>query len=101
MDYFGINTPDQLPKISEVLADQIVEPTLVNADHFDVEDGNVLLVSEEGELIVQIEEAIRSSEPPGDEGSGMLADDATSKEDPENDEKGGQEHGPEEDAHQS
>jgi hypothetical protein len=31
----------------------------------------------------------------------MLADDATSKEDPENDEKGGQEHGPEEDAHQS
>ena len=100
MDYFGINTPDQLPKISEVLADQIVEPTLVNADHFDVEDGNVLLVSEEGELIVQTEEAIRSSEPPGDEGSGMLADDAPA-EDSDNGETGGGEPGPEEDEHQS
>jgi hypothetical protein len=26
-----------LPKISEVLAEQIVMPTLVNADHFEVE----------------------------------------------------------------
>ncbi len=37
MDYFGINTADELPKISEVLAEQIVTPTLVNADHFEVE----------------------------------------------------------------
>jgi segregation and condensation protein B len=38
MDYFGINNATELPKISEVLAEQIVEPTLVNADHFNVED---------------------------------------------------------------
>ncbi len=38
MDYFGINSATELPKISEVLAEQIVEPTLVNADHFNVED---------------------------------------------------------------
>lgn len=37
MDYFGINTAEELPKISEVLADQIVLPTLVNAEHFELE----------------------------------------------------------------
>ena len=30
MDYFGINTTDDLPKIREVLADQIVEGTIIN-----------------------------------------------------------------------
>lgn len=29
MDYFGINTAEDLPKIKEVFADQLVEPTLV------------------------------------------------------------------------
>lgn len=29
MDYFGINSADDLPKIKEVLADQLVEPTVV------------------------------------------------------------------------
>lgn len=37
MDYFGINSADELPRINEVLAEQMVEPTLVNADHFDIE----------------------------------------------------------------
>lgn len=40
MDYFGINSSDELPKISEVLADQMVTPTLVNAEHFET-DGTV------------------------------------------------------------
>lgn len=57
MDYFGINSADDLPKINEVLADQIVAPTLVNADHFEVEEGEVLAVSEEGELINKVEES--------------------------------------------
>jgi segregation and condensation protein B len=26
MDYFGINSPDDLPKIKEVLAEQMIEP---------------------------------------------------------------------------
>jgi segregation and condensation protein B len=39
MDYFGINSAEELPKISEVLAETMVEPTLVNADHFDMEGG--------------------------------------------------------------
>lgn len=37
MDYFGINSSTDLPKINEVLAEQIVQPTLVNADHFNVD----------------------------------------------------------------
>src|SRR6478735_6141199 len=32
MDYFGINSADELPKIREILADQIVEPTIVNPE---------------------------------------------------------------------
>ncbi len=51
MDYFGINSADDLPKINEVLADQIVQPTLVNAEHFELEEGSMLAVSEEGELV--------------------------------------------------
>jgi segregation and condensation protein B len=31
MDYFGINSSDDLPQIKEVLADLIVEPTIVSA----------------------------------------------------------------------
>lgn len=54
MDYFGINSADDLPKIREVLAEQIVEPTRVH--HTDFEQSENLLVSEEGELVdVQIE----------------------------------------------
>jgi segregation and condensation protein B len=39
MDYFGINSPEELPKINEVLAETMISPTLVNAEHFDM-DGN-------------------------------------------------------------
>lgn len=35
MDYFGINSPEDLPKIKEILADQVIEPTQVlNAEAF-------------------------------------------------------------------
>lgn len=37
MDYFGINSSEELPKISEVMAEQIVTPTLVNAEHFETD----------------------------------------------------------------
>jgi segregation and condensation protein B len=53
MDYFGINSPDDLPKIKEVLADQLVEPTVVH--HTDLEQSEVLAVSDNGELIASAE----------------------------------------------
>lgn len=65
MDYFGINSPEDLPKIKEVLAEQIVEPTIVSESDFISESANTetpetetppteepnLAVTESGELI--------------------------------------------------
>ena len=66
MDYFGLNSAEELPRINEVLADQIVEPTLVNAEHFDVEEGNLLAVTEEGELVTKVDDIITDDEPETD-----------------------------------
>lgn len=54
MDYFGINSPDDLPKIREVLADQVVQPTIIN--HTEFEQSEVLAVSDNGELIANVED---------------------------------------------
>jgi segregation and condensation protein B len=57
MDYFGINSTDDLPKIKEVLADQIVEPTIIKNTEMlpskpeETEEDVLLSVTEEGELI--------------------------------------------------
>lgn len=49
MDYFGINSADDLPKIKEVLAEQLVQPTVVNQT--EVEQSESLSVAGNGELI--------------------------------------------------
>lgn len=57
MDYFGINSAEELPKIKEVFTDQLVEPTSLHniptgeegADEND--DASALAVTEGGELI--------------------------------------------------
>jgi segregation and condensation protein B len=49
MDYFGINSAEDLPKIREVLAEQLVQPTIVN--HTDFEQSEVLAVTDDGQLI--------------------------------------------------
>jgi segregation and condensation protein B len=49
MDYFGINSADDLPKIREVLAEQMVEPTKIH--HTDFEQSDSLFVSDGGELV--------------------------------------------------
>lgn len=60
MDYFGINTPEDLPKIKEVLADQIVAPTVVN--HTEFEQSETLAVSDDGELILADEDGREATE---------------------------------------
>jgi segregation and condensation protein B len=50
MDYFGINSPEDLPKIKEVLAEQVVQPTIVH--HTDFETSENLVVTEDGELVI-------------------------------------------------
>lgn len=77
MDYFGINTADDLPKIKEVLAEQMVEPTIIrdlqadqegfegeettgnpeaSADASVDQDEPLLSVTENGELIEKEED---------------------------------------------
>jgi segregation and condensation protein B len=69
MDYFGINSADDLPKIKEVLAEQLVEPTVMKevdtedqqpgiVEETDIENDNAaeaLVVTDNGELIVNKE----------------------------------------------
>lgn len=50
MDYFGINSPEELPRIKEVLAEQLVMPTQVNEELAPNEPAS-LVVSEAGELV--------------------------------------------------
>jgi len=54
MDYFGINSPEELPKIREVVPDQAVEPTVLKDTFFGkAEAEEVLSVSEGGELVLK------------------------------------------------
>lgn len=57
MDYFGINSTDDLPKIKEVLADQAIQGTLIdntiNLHGHNADSQNVLAVTDGGELIVK------------------------------------------------
>ncbi len=59
MDYFGINSADELPKIKEVMPDQDVEPTVMKnilfgekAGTHEPETDTALSVTEGGELII-------------------------------------------------
>ncbi|MES1218013.1 MAG: SMC-Scp complex subunit ScpB [Bacteroidota bacterium] len=65
MDYFGINSAEDLPKIKEVLAEQLVTPTIMKdtlpqeeevKPEETVEEDIVLSVTETGELIEKTEE---------------------------------------------
>ena len=63
MDYFGINSSDELPKIKEVLAEQMVEPTSIKDTVFpgapvteEKEEGQILSVSENGDLVANKDE---------------------------------------------
>jgi segregation and condensation protein B len=62
MDYFGINSAEDLPKIREVLADQMVEPTYMQPE-LEIEtfkevpaENSAFIVGENGELIVNDDE---------------------------------------------
>ncbi len=60
MDYFGLNSPEDLPKLKEVYDDTLVNPTFIeetpieqpaNIEEVTEEEGSILLVSETGELL--------------------------------------------------
>jgi segregation and condensation protein B len=59
MDYFGINSTADLPKIKEVLAEQVVEPTVVQQNEEPQNGGNLtedtsaLAINSNGNLVMQ------------------------------------------------
>jgi len=57
MDYFGLNSTDDLPKIKEVLSEQLVEPTIINPDHSKTVDDeeSLLSVDSNGYLVLKTE----------------------------------------------
>lgn len=59
MDYFGINSVADLPKIKEVLAEQAIEPTVVNEERMNDES---LVVNYEGNLVSSHDDNIDASE---------------------------------------
>ncbi len=71
MDYFGINSAEELPKIREILAEQIVEPTIINNEGREQEPEDIadtveiiteetvvesLVVTPDGELIATLDD---------------------------------------------
>lgn len=62
MDYFGINAAEDLPKIKEVFAEQIAQPTLMNEDDFktaEADDG----VTEAAAVTEVITDIVQTPEP--------------------------------------
>ncbi|MBH2003874.1 MAG: SMC-Scp complex subunit ScpB [Sphingobacteriia bacterium] len=85
MDYFGLNSTSDLPKIREVLADQLVEGTIIRPEDFtdqpvaemtgeEAEDVSALKVNEEGELIILPEEAATDNEAAPEAGADESSD---------------------------
>ena len=71
MDYFGINSTDDLPKIKEVLAEQVIQGTLIgdaiNAHGLgeeevtDAESNTTLMVADDGQLLEKTAEEANDS----------------------------------------
>ena len=96
MDYFGINSPADLPRIREVLAEQAVEGTYINqpdsgeqlhplaaaeeADGLPSDEGNAafLAVAPNGELVTA------SEDEPGEDNSGAEDNEAVAPDEPVN-----------------
>jgi segregation and condensation protein B len=47
MDYFGINSADELPKINEILMEELVKATVMNPDRIEEEAGDEEIITDE------------------------------------------------------
>ncbi|TWW00853.1 SMC-Scp complex subunit ScpB [Chitinophaga pinensis] len=58
MDYFGLNSPKDLPKLKEVFDDESIQPTLIGLEaEANDEEARNMVVSETGELVEQDDNA--------------------------------------------
>ena len=93
MDYFGINSPEDLPKIREVLSEQLIEGTIINPEDFT--DQNVANTTETPsnedpiDDLAALEDEAFDTEDDGNfsESDNFKEDDEDSNEDDENSEK--------------
>jgi len=96
MDYFGINSASDLPKLKEVFAETLVEPTLINhtprellpaedesAPELTEDEKAQLIVTENGELLVHEETTEEVTEEVTDETTKEAADETTDQAGPE------------------
>lgn len=96
MDYFGINSTDDLPKIKEVLAEQSIQGTLMIDDQTEATenpapteeatpayDNTTLIVADNGELIEKAYPSIEA--PPDTEQSSIPGEDLNAKDAPDSD----------------
>jgi segregation and condensation protein B len=99
MDYFGINSAEDLPKIREVLSEQAVEPTYLNkageAEQESTMESSVetiivdeeivefLAVTPDGELIMAVEEEPGNKENPDDNNENAGQEEERKDENPE------------------
>lgn len=93
MDYFGINSPEDLPKIKEVLADHLVSPTIVNHTNFD--QSETLSVSGTGELVAAGEDGGVADAHSIDPVTLTASNEASAQPDPDATEEGAKEPGAE------
>ncbi|NDE09545.1 MAG: SMC-Scp complex subunit ScpB [Chitinophagia bacterium] len=79
MDYFGINTKEDLPKISEVLMEELVQATVINHTNEaeEIEGVSALVVDEDGEIVEGVDESTTTKEAPEDK---QVKDDETTDE---------------------
>ena len=93
MDYFGINSPEDLPKIREVLSEHLIEGTIINPEDFT--DQNVANTTETPsnedpiDDLAALEDEAFDTEDDGNfsESDNFKEDDEDSNEDDENSEK--------------
>ena len=82
MDYFGINSVEDLPKLKEIIPDEIVMPTLVNENFeapedlkeetvAEINEEQPLAVNEKGDLIVSDENSSGANENENNDNPGI------------------------------
>ncbi len=105
MDYFGLNSPNDLPKLKEVFAESVIDPTVINNEPDGIageDDGEAeqteeannnspLIVTEKGELqedTVTIQSAGEETDTEQDEQDSFLPAEETESDEEKNDSAG-------------
>ncbi len=91
MDYFGINSPADLPKLKELFDEEMVQPTLINdetatigrGEHSQGEEtgpeGHAMMVSGDGELLDPDHQLDHLASPDASSDFNMMEDESASK----------------------